>query len=206
MPETAAPIDAVFFDIGNVLLRFDPKAVAAKMAWQLRRHPLKLAQYLWKTKTVDAIERGQMSAEQLYAIFRDEFGYRGSFAQFKDFWCDHFTLDRVNFGLLQRLARAKRVYLLSNTNALHYEYIQRRYAFPRHVHGAILSYELGLRKPEPAIYAAAVKLAGVEPARCLFIDDLEENVAAARRFGLQVIHHKKGHDLRRALAELGLVE
>lgn len=205
MPDNPSPIDAVFFDIGNVLLRFDPKAVAAKMAWQLRRHPLKFAQYLWKTKTVDAIERGQMSAEDLFKLFRGEFGYKGTFGQFKDFWCDHFTLERANFALLQHVARTRKAYLLSNTNALHYDYIRRRYAFPKVVHGAILSYELGLRKPEAAIYEAAVKMAGVEANRCLFIDDLAENVEGARKAGLQAIHHRKGHDLRAAFEKLGLL-
>jgi putative hydrolase of the HAD superfamily len=207
--ETLAPakteIQAVFFDIGNVLLRFDPRAAAAKIAWAVRRHPLKIMRYLLDSNAVDRVERGQLTGQQLYAMFQTELGFKGSYAAFTKLFCDHFTLERTNFALLQRLARDKKVYLLSNTNALHYEFIQERYAFPKHVHGAILSHEVGARKPEPAIYAAAVKLAGIPAENCLFIDDLKENVEGARRFGLQVVHHKKGHDLRAALAALGLL-
>lgn len=198
-------ISAVFFDIGNVLLRFDPKAAAARIAWELRRHPLRVMRYLWDTKAVDDVERGVINPQHLYQRFQLELGFSGSYPAFKKLFCDHFTLLRPNFALLQRLARERKVYLLSNTNALHYEFIRERYAFPRLVHGAILSYELGLRKPEAAIYEAAVKLAGVPAERCLFIDDLEENVKGASRVGMRAIHHKKGHDLRAALEDLGLV-
>lgn len=198
-------IEAVFFDIGNVLLTFDAKAVVAKIAWRLRRHPLKLAQYLWSHKAVEDIERGRLSPEGLFAVFKDELGFDGTYAEFRDLWCDHFTLDRANFALLRSLAKTRRVYLLSNTNRLHYDFIRQRYAFPKLVHGAILSHEVGLRKPEPGIYEAAVRLAGVAPEGCLFIDDLEENVKGARRCGLQAIHHTKGHNLRAAVKALGLV-
>jgi FMN phosphatase YigB (HAD superfamily) len=201
----AEPIEAVFFDIGNVLLSFDAKRVAAKIAWAVRRHPLRIARYLMDSQAVDSVERGKLSGDDLYRMFQLELGYAGSYAAFIKLWCDHFTLNRANFSLLQRVAKGRKVYLLSNTNALHYDFIKTRYAFPKHVHGAILSHELGLRKPEPAIYEAAVKLAGVPAARCLFIDDLASNVEGARRCGLQVIHHKKGHDLRVALNDLGLI-
>ena len=205
MPDSAPEIKAVFFDIGNVLLRFDSKVIAAKIAWALRRHPLRVARHLWNRETVDAIERGKVSPDQIYRMFQSELDFKGSFAAFTRLWCDHFTLDRANFALLRRLGARRRVYLLSNTNALHYEFIRARYAFPKHIHGAVLSYELGLRKPEPAIYEAAVALAGVKPRECLFIDDLLENCEGARRYGLQAVHHPKGHDLRAELSALGLL-
>lgn len=201
----AVEVRAVFFDIGNVLLRFDPKSAAAKIAWALRRHPLRVMRYLWDTNAVDGVERGTISPAHLYQRFQLELGFSGSYASFKKLFCDHFTLLRPNFALLQKLSQSRKVYLLSNTNALHYEFIKERYAFPRLVHGAILSYELGLRKPEAAIYEAAVKLAGVPASQCLFIDDLEENVKGAAKVGMRVIHHPRKHDLRAAMTDLGLL-
>jgi putative hydrolase of the HAD superfamily len=98
-------------------------------------------------------------------------------------------------------------YLFSNTHALHYEYIQENYAFPRHVHGVVLSHELGMRKPEPRIYAAALKIAKVsQPSAALFIDDLEANVAAARQAGLQAIRYRGSEDLFRRLQTLGVLK
>lgn len=49
------------------------------------------------------------------------------------------------------------------------------------------SSEVGLRKPDPAIYRLACERLGVAPAECLFVDDLECNVAAAQRLGMEVL-------------------
>ncbi|MDE2312674.1 MAG: HAD-IA family hydrolase, partial [Elusimicrobia bacterium] len=117
---------------------------------------------------------------------------------------DHFSLERANYALLRQLSRSRRVYLLSNTNALHYEFIRSNYAFPKRVHGALLSYRLGLRKPEPEIYLSALRRAGVEAHEAAFIDDLKENVAGARKLGINGVLYKNPSDLRAQLSGLGV--
>ncbi len=194
----------VFFDIGNVLLRYDSREVAKRIAWALRSHPLKVLRILWASDLVDAVERGALPPDKLFALFRDELGFEGDFESFRKLWCDHFTLERRNAALLKSLAARHRVFLLSNTNALHYEFIKERYAFARQAHGAVLSYELGLRKPEAAIYEAALKTAGAKASESVFIDDLEENVRGARRVGMAAIRNAPGVDLKSELAKLGV--
>jgi putative hydrolase of the HAD superfamily len=53
----------------------------------------------------------------------------------------------------------------------------------------VISGEVGLRKPEPEIYLLAAERIGLRPAECVFIDDLELNVEAARTLGMTAIHH-----------------
>ena len=62
---------------------------------------------------------------------------------------------------------------------------------------------LGLRKPEPAIYRRTVSLLGVSPAQCVFVDDSEANVVAARRLGMRAIVHRTSADTRRELERHG---
>lgn len=200
----APAVRAVFFDIGNVLLRFSSRQVLARVACAVRSHPLKLAKYLWKSDIGARIERGEVSGEQLYALFQSELGYKGTFAQFRLLWCDHFTLDRGTYAILKRTAKAVPTYLLSNTNALHIEFIRERYEFPALVRGSILSHELGLRKPDPAIYRAALKLSGTKPEETVFVDDLKPNVESAKRLGFQAIRFRDAEDLRRRFDALGL--
>ena len=195
----------LFFDIGNVLLRFDPRRSVSELAWAVRRHPVRLAKFLWGGRLVDRIERGKLSPPELYDMFRLEFGYSGGYAAFRALWCGPFELIRPTARLFARLARRHRVYLLSNTNALHYEYVRRRYAFVRQAHGAVLSYRLGLRKPEKAIYRAAQRAARAPAKRCLFIDDRAENVAGARAAGWRAIRYTTHELLVRELTALGLV-
>lgn len=199
------PIRAVFFDIGNVLLRFSSRAVLARVACAVRSHPLKLAKYLWKSDIGERIERGEVSGDQLYALFQSELGYKGSFAQFRLLWCDHFSLDRGSYAILKKTAQNVPTYLLSNTNALHIDFIRERYEFPTLVRGAILSHELGIRKPDPAIYKAALKLSGTKAEETVFVDDLKPNVDAAGKMGFRAIRFKDADDLRKRFDALGLV-
>jgi glucose-1-phosphatase len=198
-------IRAAFFDIGNVLLRFSMRRILRRFAWAVGRRPLVVAKYLWQSPLGDLVERGEIGGDQLYALFREELGYEGSFAQFRLLWCDHFTLDRGAHALLDKVRRRVPTYLLSNTNALHFDFIRERYAFPKLVKGAILSHELGLRKPEPGIYRAALKMSGTQARETLFVDDLEANVEGARKLGFVAVRFKDADGLRRRLAELGLL-
>ena len=197
-------IKAVFFDIGNVLLRFSNKRILRKVAWAVGRHPVKVARLVWKGRIVDRIERGEVPGEEIHALFVSELGYKGDFVKFRALWCDHFTLDRGSFAILKSLSGRMPTYLLSNTNALHIEHIRARYAFPSLVKGAILSHELKLRKPQREIYEAALKLSGTAPEESVFIDDLEENCEGARKAGLHAIRYRGAKDLKKRLGALGL--
>ena len=197
-------IKAVFFDIGNVLLRFSNKRILRKFAWAVGRHPVKVARQIWKGRLVDRIERGELTGEEIHGLFISELGYKGDFVKFKTLWCDHFTLDRGSFAILKSLSGRMPTYLLSNTNALHIEHINARYAFPGLVKGAILSHELKLRKPQREIYEAALKMSGTLPEETVFIDDLEENCAGARKAGLHAIRYRGAKNLKKRLEILGL--
>lgn len=200
-----SPIRVAFFDIGNVLLRFEVGAVLRAIAAAVRRRPLRVGRLLWSGGLVDRIERGKVSSRELFGIFRDELGYEGDFEAFRRLWCDHFTLDRGAAGLLGRVSRRMPVYLLSNTNKLHYRFIEEHYRFPSIVEGAALSYELGLRKPEAGIYQAALALARAKPQEAVFIDDLEENVRGARRVGLHALRYRGAARLEKDLRALGVL-
>jgi len=197
-------IKAVFFDIGNVLLRFSNKRIIRKIAWAVGRHPIKVARHIWKGRIVDRIERGEVTGEELHSLFVSELGYSGDYPKFKALWCDHFTLDRGSFAILKGLSGKMPTYLLSNTNALHIEHIRERYTFPSLVKGAILSHELKLRKPQIEIYEAALRMSGTAPDETIFIDDLEENCEGARKAGLHAIRYRGAKDLRKRLESHGL--
>jgi epoxide hydrolase-like predicted phosphatase len=66
----------------------------------------------------------------------------------------------------------------------------------------VISGEVGLRKPEPEIYLLAAERVGLSPAECVFVDDLELNVEAARQLGITAIHHTSYVDTKRELETL----
>ncbi|MBI5625042.1 MAG: HAD family phosphatase [Elusimicrobia bacterium] len=195
----------MFFDIGNVLLHFEPGCILKTFVRVLGKNPIKVLAFLKAKDLIDPIERGLLPPKELYRRFCESFGYRGSFATFKRLWSDHFTLEPSTAAMLKAAAKTHKVFLLSNTNEIHYDFIRKNYAFPRHIHGAILSHEVGLRKPEPAIYKEALRQAGVRASEAVFIDDLPENVEAASKVGIHAILYPGPKELRRQLTELGVL-
>lgn len=122
----------------------------------------------------------------------------------RDKWLDIFELQPGMVELAQRIARHQRVFLLSNIGDLHWAHLCREYGLHRIGHGALPSFEAGVMKPLPGIYAEAERRFALEPAATVFIDDLEGNVAAARTRGWHGIVHRDQGATERALAALGV--
>ncbi len=70
----------------------------------------------------------------------------------------------------------------------------------------VCSADVGMAKPDPRIYALSAKRLGLPPEECVFIDDLDRNIDAARTAGMHGVHFRldQGHSLESQLAELGV--
>ena len=103
----------------------------------------------------------------------------------RELWTEIFDpLDDME-EVAAHLARRYPLYLLSNTNPLHFRYIETHFAgLLKHFRAFILSYREGSRKPEAGIFQALIRQVGLPPAQILFIDDKEDFVVAARSHGL----------------------
>jgi glucose-1-phosphatase len=99
----------------------------------------------------------------------------------------------VDLGARHRLG------LLSNTDPLHAAHLDHHYSFPRHFSARIYSCRVGVSKPSPTIYQAALDALGLTAPEALYVDDVPEYVEAARKLGLAAIHFE---DPLQLLAEL----
>ena len=107
-------------------------------------------------------------------------------------WKDYLTgVPEERLQLLLKIRRHYPVYLLSNTNAIHWRMAEQEYFnWQGHAVGdfflkEFLSFEIGAEKPSPAIYQAVIDGIGCEAADILFFDDSEVNCEAARQMGMQ---------------------
>jgi epoxide hydrolase-like predicted phosphatase len=64
-----------------------------------------------------------------------------------------------------------------------------RSQFPVLFDGVVISAEVGMRKPDPRIYELGAKAIGLEPADCVFVDDIPGNLEPARELGMATVHH-----------------
>jgi putative hydrolase of the HAD superfamily len=95
--------------------------------------------------------------------------------------------------------------LLSNTNPMHFDACMDDLAVLQVIPSHFLSYRLKSLKPEPGIFEKAIQLLQLDPGDVLYIDDLDENVEAARRVGLNGYLFAGEQELKRRLSDLELI-
>ena len=102
--------------------------------------------------------------------------------------------------LVEDLAAAGiHLFLLSNMPAGTFDYLVQHHAFFAHFKHLVISGQILLIKPDPAIYAHLVEKTGIVPAESVFVDDLARNVAAARECGFHGILFRDPESCRREL-------
>ena len=94
--------------------------------------------------------------------------------------------------------------LLSNAGPMTV-YFNRKYGWYDVFSPIIVSCEVGAMKPQKKIYEIALRKVGVSPRACVFIDDHEECLAAARKFGIHTILFKNSKQVMSDLRKLGIV-
>jgi putative hydrolase of the HAD superfamily len=198
-------ITTVVFDFGNVLGFFSHRRAAEQLAVYGDVAPEAIQAHLFGGNLEDEYESGRVSTRALIAQVRERFNLRGTDEELGRAVADMFWPNDEVCDLVPLLKPGYRLLLLSNTNDLHArQFVPQFRDTLSHFDHLVLSHELGIRKPDPRIYAHCERLAGSAPAECLFIDDLPTNVAAARACGWHGIIYQRGMDLRQALAGTGV--
>jgi glucose-1-phosphatase len=197
-------IDAIVFDLGNVLLAFDETIARDRMAARIGKTPGEVEAYFRSTPHVMLLSLGKLPARQFYRTAAKDLGFAGEYEEFALIFSDIFTpiqpmLD-LAAGLAQRLPRM----ILSNTNVLHMEFVHERFPAIQEFDDTILSHEVGLLKPDRAIFELAARRSGFEAGRMLFIDDIAANVEGARGAGMQALRFEGYEALRQELTKLGI--
>lgn len=176
-------IDAVILDLGNVLVFHDNALLVQRLADRAKTVPEVLGEAL-SGDLADLINRGGIGPEQLRQEVCRILGADIPMPEFFELWSSHFTVHDAVLPRVEALCARMPVVLLSNTNALHFEWLRPRLPVLQRFKALVLSYEVQLAKPDAEIYARAVEVAGVPPSRAVFFDDIPRYVDAAKSAGL----------------------
>lgn len=199
------PIDAVVFDLGNVLVPWDRRFLFEKLI----DDPAELDRFLDEVLTLEVnagLDRGVPLAEvtdALAARFPEE---RELIEAFRDRWPE--TLGEIISGSVAILEELRRLPLtllaLSNWGRDTFAMSEPHLPFLRHFDGIVISGREGVVKPEAEIFELLCERHGVEPARAVFIDDSAVNVGAAEALGFRTVHFSDPGQCRSELIALGL--
>jgi glucose-1-phosphatase len=202
----AMAISTIVFDFGNVVAWFSHRKSAEQLAVYGTASAASIAAYLFGGKLEDDFESGQIDGKALIRMARETFHLNCTDKQFAQAFVDMFRANDEVCDLLPRLKPRYRLVLLSNTNELHARHFLEKFRDQLAPFDAVvLSYKVGLRKPDARIYEYCRQQAGSPPvSECLFIDDLPANVDGARACGWQGLVYRQGEDLTRQLTDLGV--
>ncbi|MEX2512769.1 MAG: HAD family phosphatase, partial [Cyclobacteriaceae bacterium] len=189
-------IQFLIFDLGNVIYDIDYQLIFDKINSQLpsEKHG-KIKEFMVSTHHFD-LETGKIDAPE----FRN--AVRAYFAEnWEDEWIDEVwnsllvDIPQERIDLLIRLKQHYKLYMLSNTNSIHFKVIDQLFQtklpenyWPGLFDKLFLSHEMGLRKPGEAIYQEVIREIGAQPGQCLFFDDLKENLQGAESVGIKTFH------------------
>jgi putative hydrolase of the HAD superfamily len=188
-------IDTIIFDFGDIFINLDKEATPLALKnlglkeWNLNLDALNLD-----------FEKGKISETEFILGFQNYIP-NASIHQIREAWNAillDFPLYRLEF--LQMLSQKHRLFLLSNTDSIHIERFQHRagISFYRDFYQCFekvyFSFELGMRKPEAAIFEFVIKEHNLLPKNTLFVDDNLQNIESAEKLGLQVWHLQKGEE------------
>ena len=199
--------DIVVFDLGGVLIEWDPRHLYRKLfagdEAAMGHFLANVCTHEWN-RGQDAGRSFAEGARLLKADHPDK-------AELIDAYCARFDemMPGPIAGSVEILGELKErgtaLYCLTNFSAETYPPTFERFAFLRWFHGILVSGQVGVIKPDPRIFELLVERFAIDPERAVYIDDVAANVAAARPFGIHAIHFTTPTALRGELVALGLL-
>ena len=201
--ETA--IRLVISDFGGVICTFDYRIFCERLARRIGKGAEEIYAAVYGSDLHAQFEQGRLTGPEYHRRVMSLFGADVSYAEFFPMYGDIFTEIPGTCELLRRLHTRYPLYLLSDTNEIHFGYVKETVEVVRLFDQFIVSYEVGAMKPEPRIYQEALRRSGLPADACVFIDDRPGNVDGARRVGMHALQFTSPERCAVDLARLGVV-
>ena len=195
------------FDLGNTVLKLAYERVLRAICAEASITRDELVDLLEDAGGYRDMERGAVSFWEFYEFLCDRAGYRGSIRDFHNIWSDFFDGPMPGIEeVLERVREQYRIAFLSNSNEVHSELIPRQFSglFGKDDR-FIFSHRFRVAKPDPEIFRRALEVIGALPHHAVLIDDLIENVIAARGVGMRAFQFRDSRSLLRELESEGLL-
>ena len=206
--QSKSEIKSVIFDLGNVLALHDARIAARRYAKITGMTFKEVWDAILTSKTEKAYTRGEITSYQFYRYAKGlakKSDVKMSYTEFRDIWNEIFVENKGMETVLKSLKKNYPLYLISNTNAMHWNYLLPKYwHLLRHFRRRFPSHEVGARKPDPEIYNRVLKAVKLKPEHTVFIDDHPGFTEGAKSVGMHGIIFKNPSQLLRDLKKLGV--
>lgn len=199
-------IQNIIFDLGNVVLDFDPYAYFIKIFHEEER-TRDICHKVFEGDLWNAYDQGLYTkrelGEQFFKRYPDD---RKEIEIVLREWL-HILIVRPDTQRLMKLLHQKgyHLYIMSNLSEESYRYLYERDEFFKWTKGAALSFAEKINKPDSRLYRILMERYHLDSTSCVFLDDRIENIETARQLGMYGIvyqnHQQVLHELRTLLGE-----
>jgi len=200
--ESADPV--VVFDIGNVLLRWDPRFLYERIFDDRSRMESFLAEICTPAWNIE-LDRGGRFDEAVAALSAQHPQFEAEIRAFDERWLEMIPhAIEENVAVLEALKAAGRpVYAITNFSAEKFIVARENFSFLDSFDGVVVSAHERLLKPDAAIYEVFFSRYGLRARDCIFIDDSAANIETAIALGMQAVHFVEGVDVAARLRQYG---
>jgi putative hydrolase of the HAD superfamily len=198
-------IKTIIFDLGKVIIPFDFQRGYDRMAALCSYPADQISKRIASSDLLTRFESGKVEPDEFIKELSQMLEMKADYDQFCDIWSAIFLPETlIPETLLRGLKQRYRLFLLSNTNAIHWTMILKNYPLLSHFDDHVLSFRVGALKPDARMFAAAIRAAQCEPEECFFTDDIMPYVEAARQHGLDAVQFQNREQIEQELRARGV--
>jgi putative hydrolase of the HAD superfamily len=202
---SSQPVQAFIFDFFGVLVEYDETILNRRLA-RFCPDPEGALAAMGNLGAEHDVNTGEATIEEVHQRVAAQFGLDMTLADFERAWSESYSWPMPGMDdLLIELSQRYRLVLLSNIDSYYWNNVYLGYEPLRRFHCVLLSFELGLAKPDPQTYVLAAKAAECDISACLFIDDRVRNTDAAAALGMQTHTFTSTEAFRAELTKRGLL-
>jgi putative hydrolase of the HAD superfamily len=195
-------IKNIIFDLGNVLLNFDPiEYVKSKV---IEDKVEEIYKSIFKSEEWPMLDRGTITEEEARTnIINRKIENTDFINSVFENWYDILNPIETSVEVLKKLKeKGYKIFYLSNFHFAAFEYVTKKHDFFELFDGGVVSYKEKLLKPEKEIYEKILDKYELVPSETVFIDDMQVNVEAAMKLGIKGIILDDPQNLKLELKKL----
>ncbi|HYB79892.1 MAG TPA: HAD family hydrolase [Thermoplasmata archaeon] len=193
----------LLIDIGNVVIRDPRPLITRELVRRARADPTRMRASYYRTAL--RMASGSLGLREAYRALRTRFRWSIPYAEFREIvgWRTLHAIPGVlpTLRILHRKGAVRIVYA-SNVEPVTWNGLRRKYRVDECADAAALSFRLRALKPARRFFLGAIRIARVAPAEIFYLDDLPENIRAARRLGIPAQRVRSPGDTLAALRRL----
>jgi FMN phosphatase YigB (HAD superfamily) len=182
----------IIFDLGNTLVYYDYCYFYDGVATLEKNFDIDSFQKFITDNKLDVqLWTGKITVKNFFKKLKKKFKLKISFADFHYLYCDIFweNTEMKDFIENNLIDSTYKVFLLSNTDSSHINYIHKNFPFVKLLKNRVLSYKVKTLKPEKKIFRHIIGKFDLKAKESVLIDDLKVNIIAASQLGMKTIHY-----------------